>query len=192
MFRTLGEFDLPWSLIDTWQVDERIAPLDHPDRNLTQQLRALPGGAVPGMRPMPVDDDDLEAAADRYAGGLPARLDMVQLGIGADGHTASLVPGDPILGVRDRDVALTALYRGRRRMTLTYPALARAERVVWVVTGPEKRDAVAKVLISDRSIPATMVPVNDQVLVATPEVEPDASRRAPEASQPDRLSQGSA
>jgi 6-phosphogluconolactonase len=165
MFRRLGDLDLPWQTVDTWQVDERVAPPDDPDRNRALQLRALPPEAKDGIRWMPVEDEDLEAAAAHYAVTLPDRFDVVHLGLGADGHTASLVPGDPVLGVRDRDVALTGPYEGRRRMTLTYPALARAERVVWVVTGPEKRDALRKLLAGDPSIPATHVRVQDQTVV---------------------------
>lgn len=165
MFRRLAEFDLPWRLIDTWQVDERVAPRDDPDRNRSLQTESLPPEAMDGIRWMPVEDEDLEEAAVRYAATLPDRFDVVHLGLGADGHTASLVPGDPVLDVGDRDVAVTGPYEGRRRMTLTYPALSRAERVIWVVTGPEKRDALSKLITGDRSIPATHVPVPDQVLV---------------------------
>jgi 6-phosphogluconolactonase len=163
MFRRLGELDLPWHLIDTWQVDERVAPPDDPDRNRALQVEALPPEALDGIRWMPVEDEHLEDAAARYATTLPDRFDVVHLGLGADGHTASLVPGDAVLDVRDRDVAVTDPYEGRRRMTLTYPALSRADRVVWVVTGLDKRDALRKLLSGDRSIPATHVPARDQV-----------------------------
>lgn len=165
MFRRLGELDLPWELIDTWQVDERIVPPDDPDRNRSQQERELPPDAIEGVRWMPVDEEDLEAAAARYAATLPPRFDLVHLGLGADGHAASLVPVDPVLEVRDRDVALTGPHEGLRRMTLTYPALARAELAVWLVTGPDKRDAVRRLLSGDRSIPAARVPIVRQVLV---------------------------
>jgi 6-phosphogluconolactonase len=165
MFRRLGALDLPWHLVDTWQVDERVAPPNDPDRNRRLQSEALPQGLSDGTRWMPVEDEDLEAAAARYAAALPARFDVVHLGLGADGHTASLVPGDPVLDVRDRDVAVTGPYEGRRRMTLTYPALARSERVIWVVTGPGKREALRKLIAGDRSIPAAHVPVEDQTVL---------------------------
>ena len=126
MFRRLGALALPWHLIDTWQVDERVAPPGDPDRNRSLQSRELPAEASDGTRWMPVEDDDLAAAAARYAATLPDRFDVVHLGLGADGHTASLVPGDPVLDIRDRDIAVTDVYEGRRRMTLTYPGLARA------------------------------------------------------------------
>jgi 6-phosphogluconolactonase len=164
MFERLSELDLPWARVDTWQVDERVAPAGHQDRNLTSQLRALAATAV-ALRPMPVEEEDLAIAARAYAAQLPSRFDVVHLGLGADGHTASLVPGDPVLDVRDRTVDVTDPYQGRRRMTLTYPGLALAARAIWVVTGPDKRDALEKLLDRDPSIPASGVDVADQVLL---------------------------
>jgi 6-phosphogluconolactonase len=150
----LGEEDLPWPLVTVYQVDERVAPSGHDDRNLTQLHTSLP---VEAVRPMPVEDLDLEAAAARYAAGLPERLDLVHLGLGSDGHTASLVPGDPALDVHDRLVAVTQEYEGRRRMTLTYPALDATREIVWLVTGEGKRDPLSRFLAGDRSIPAARI-----------------------------------
>jgi len=175
MFRRLGELELPWQLIDTWQVDERIAPTGDPSRNRTEQERVLPPDAMGGIRWMPVDDEDVEAAAAGYAATLPERFDVVHLGIGADGHTASLVPGDPVLEVDDRAVAITGPYEGRQRMTLTYPALSRAVRVIWVVTGAPKREALRRLIDGDRSIPAARISVVDQVIVT--DLDPDAGGR---------------
>ena len=112
---------------------------------------------------MPVEAPDLEAAAKRYAralqeiAGSPPVLDLVHLGLGPDGHTASLVPGDPALEITDSDVAMTGLYQGRRRMTLTYPILNRSRRILWVVTGKEKAEMLARLRDGDRSIPAGRV-----------------------------------
>jgi 6-phosphogluconolactonase len=149
-----------------FQVDERIAPDGDPDRNLSQLREALPAAALERVRPMPVLDADPDAGAVRYAAELPEHFDLVHLGLGPDGHTASLVPGDPVLEVRDRLVALTAgAYQGRRRMTLTYPALEAARRILWLVTGEEKREALERLRAGDRSIPAGLLSAGDSVVV---------------------------
>jgi 6-phosphogluconolactonase len=167
MFARLADEDVPWEAIEIFQADERVAPDGDDDRNLTKIEPRLPPAAARRLRPMPVTDDDLEAAANRYEGLLPEALDLVHLGIGPDGHTASLVPGDPVLEVADRLVALTAgEYEGRRRMTLTYPALARARRILWLVTGEDKRDALARLLAGDQSIPAGRVAGGDGLVIA--------------------------
>lgn len=164
MFRALGQEDLPWEAIGIWQVDERVAPDGDPDRNLTSLVRAVPEAVE--LHPMPVTDEDLDAAAERYAASLPPAFDLVHLGMGDDGHTASLVPSDPVLEVVDRDVALTLEYRGRRRMTLTYPALGRSRRVLWLIAGEDKATMVPRLLAGDPSIPAGRVAAEDQLVVA--------------------------
>lgn len=166
MFGLLAGQRVPWDRVAIWQVDERIAPDGHPDRNLTGLLASLPEPALARVRPMPVTDPDLEAAAARYAGDLPAQLDVVHLGLGDDGHTASLVPGDPVLRVEDRPVALTEEYRGRRRMTLTLPVLDRARTVLWLVTGPDKVRVLPLVLAGDVSVPGGRVRARRQIVVA--------------------------
>jgi 6-phosphogluconolactonase len=166
MFELLGERELDWSQVTIFQVDERIAPDGDPDRNLTHLRQNLPPEALVRVRPMPVTDPDPEAAAGRYAEELPEALDLVHLGLGPDGHTASLVPGDPVLEVTDRRVAVTAEYQGRRRMTLTYPVLEAAAQILWLVTGADKVDALAKLRAGDESIPAGRVRNPNVTLIA--------------------------
>jgi 6-phosphogluconolactonase len=175
MLRALGGENIPWAGVHVFQIDERVAPDGDPDRNLTHLRESLLQRAP--LRPeqihaMPVEAADLEAAAARYAltlrdtAGSPPVLDLVHLGLGPDGHTASLVPGDAVLGVTDRDVALTGVYQGRRRMTLTYPVLNRARRILWVVTGAEKVEMVRRLFDGDQSIPAGRVNREQALLLA--------------------------
>jgi 6-phosphogluconolactonase len=166
MLRALAGEQVPWAAVQLFQVDERVAPAGHPDRNLTH-LRESLLDHVP-LRPeqihaMPVESSDLQAAASSYAltlqqvAGLEPILDLVHLGLGPDGHTASLVPGDPVLDVTDADVAVTGLYQGRRRLTLTYPLLNRSRHILWLVTGSDKAAMLRRLLASDPSIPAGRV-----------------------------------
>jgi 6-phosphogluconolactonase len=175
MFGQLEEHELPWQQTQLFQVDERVAPPGSPDRNLTHLIAALSIGAQGSLRPMPVNDDDLEAAAAAYAGQLPDPLDLVHLGLGPDGHTASLVPGDPVLEVTDRRVAVTGgEYQGTRRMTLTYPAIDAARELLWIVTGEEKREPLVKLLAQDLSIPAGRVrPSGSSLILADSEAAPN-------------------
>jgi len=166
MFARLADEDVPWERVTLFQVDERVAPEGDDDRNLTHLLASIPSGAAADVRSMPVNADDLERAAGEYARTLPDRLDLVHLGLGPDGHTASLVPGDPVLDVADRDVAVTGLYRGRRRMTLTFRALDRAQRILWLVTGADKAEPLARLVAGDRSIPGGRVAPERAVVLA--------------------------
>jgi len=161
MFEHVRSADLMWDRVEIFQVDERVAPLGDSSRNLTHLLAGLPAAAT--VHAMPVDDADLDAAADRYAAELPERLDLIHLGLGPDGHTASLVPGDSVLSVTDRVVAMTSAYQGQRRMTLTYPGIARAAEVLWLVAGGDKADALRSLLDGDLSIPASRVEVPVQL-----------------------------
>jgi 6-phosphogluconolactonase len=176
MFSQLEDHLLDWSRIEIFQVDERVAPAGSDERNLTHLVESLSIGAQGSIRPMPVTDDDLDAAADRYAESLPDALDLAHMGLGPDGHCASLVPGDPVLDVMDRRVAVTAgEYEGVRRMTLTYPELDRVRRLLWVVTGEKKRDALQKLLAKDPSIPAGRVdPGGESLVLADRAAAPDA------------------
>jgi 6-phosphogluconolactonase len=166
MLRNLAREEVPWDQVHLAQVDERVAPPGHPDRNLTHlQESLLEHAPLPPEQfyAMPVESIDLELAAKQYAAtlakiaGSPPVFDLVHLGLGPDGHTASLVPGDPVLEVNDADVAMTGIYQGRSRMTLTYPILNRARRILWLVTGDEKAGMLARLREGDPSIPAGRV-----------------------------------
>jgi 6-phosphogluconolactonase len=167
MLRALADEDLPWEAVHLFQVDERVAPDGDPDRNLTHLRESLSACArcLPErIHPMPVGRSDLEAAAKEYAraladvAGTPPVLDLVHLGLGSDGHTASLVPGDAALELRDRDVTVTeAPYQGQRRMTFTFPLLDRARRRLWLVTGESKAGMLRRLCDGDPTIPAGRV-----------------------------------
>jgi 6-phosphogluconolactonase len=175
MLRALADEDVPWAGVHVYQVDERIAPEGDPDRNLTHLRESLLQHAPlhpEQVHAMPVESRDLDAAAADYAlalgkvAGVPPVLDLVHLGLGPDGHTASLVPGDPVLSITDADVGITGVYQGRRRMTLTYPAINRARRVLWLVTGPDKTPMLRRLLDGDESIPAGRVSSEHAVMLA--------------------------
>ncbi len=175
MLRALADEELPWSSVHVFQVDERIAPAGDPERNLTHLAESLLS-RVPlppaNLHAMPVEAADPEAAAAEYAttlgslAGSPPILDLAHLGLGPDGHTASLVPGDPVLDVADRDVAVTGVHMGRRRMTLTFPVLNRARRILWLVTGGEKIPMLKRLLAHDTGIPAGRVRSDDALVLA--------------------------
>jgi len=173
MLRDLTALELPWKDLHIVQVDERIAPAGDPDRNLTHLQECLLGHCpLPPeqIHAMPVNQVDLVEGARQYSqllqqlcGGV---IDLVHLGLGPDGHTASLVPGDGVLEVNDADVALTGVYQGRRRMTMTYPLLNRSRCILWLVTGNDKAGMLKKLLQADHGIPAGRVRQEQAVIYA--------------------------
>ena len=161
MLRRLAATEVDWSAVTVFQVDERIAPDGSEDRNATMLNRELLDAVAAQAYLMPVTRDRVDTAAESYAlligdvcGGV---LDVAHLGLGGDGHTASLVPGDPVVDEIHADVAVTGEYQGRRRMTMTLPLLNRARAVVWEVAGAGKAGAVAKLVAGDAGIPAAGV-----------------------------------
>jgi len=175
MLRALADEDVPWDKVQVFQVDERVAPSGDPDRNVTHLRQSLLEHAplrLDQIHAMPVELPELEGAVGQYEQtlqelcGEPPALDLAHLGLGPDGHTASLVPGDPVLQVMDRDVASTGVYMGRRRMTLTYPMLNRSRRILWLVTGADKAAALKKLRDGDTSIPAGRIARDNAVLLA--------------------------
>jgi 6-phosphogluconolactonase len=186
-FELLAEAALPWERVHVFQTDERVAPAGDPERSWSSlEASLLARAPVPAANghPMPVDAEPLEAGAAAYARelaavcGAPPVLDLVHLGLGGDGHTASLLPGDAALEVADADVALAGPFRGYRRMTLTLPVLGRARAVLWIVTGREKSAALARLLAGDASIPAGRVRARAAHVLADRAAAADAALRA--------------
>jgi 6-phosphogluconolactonase len=189
MLKDLASQDVPWTHVHVFQVDERLAPEGDPDRNLTHLHASLLGNApIPpaNIHAMPVNASDPAQGALDYEQtlqtwcGKPPVLDLAHLGLGADGHTASLVPGDPALDCHDRDVALTGIYQNRRRMTLTFPMINRARRVLWLATGAAKVPMIERLMKADPTIPAGhMTQVNALLLTDTEAARGSGMARPP-------------
>ena len=165
MLDELAAQAVAWESVHLFQVDERIAPPDDEARNWKRFLAGVLARQVPpeNRHPMPVEIEAPDAAADAYSRtlaewtGQPPELDVVHLGIGADGHTASLFSGDSPLEERKRLVAASRRHEGYRRLTLTLPALAGARSIVWFAVGAARRDVLNRLFDGDTSIPASRV-----------------------------------
>jgi 6-phosphogluconolactonase len=158
LYEAIASQDLPWDKIHVFWGDERYVPADHPDSNEGMARRAwLDQVAMPStnIHPMPTDEADPAVAAQKYeqqlqeffqlqVGEFPA-LDVVLLGIGDDGHTASLFPHTQALTVRDRLITV-GNKDGQPRLTFTAPLINRARAVVFLVTGANKQNALAHIL----------------------------------------------
>ncbi len=173
MIKELAQYDLPWEKVFLFQVDERVAPDAHVDRNLNQLFKAIEGSKLLlrlNIFPMRVNAENLDEACEEYESHIKrmtenGKFDLIHLGIGSDGHTASLIPGDPVLEVEDRGVAMTAEpYQGRLRMTLTYPLINQADKILWVITGEEKAEMLNRLLHQDPKIPAGKIAQNHAVI----------------------------
>jgi len=186
MLRALADEDVPWEGMHLFQVDERLAPEGHPDRNMTHLRENLLGHSplLPEqIHAMRVEENDPEAAAADYArtieeiAGSPAIIDLVHLGLGPDGHTASLIPGDPVLNVTDRDVALTGIYQDRRRLTLTFPMINRSRKILWLITGSEKNEMLKRLIQRDLSIPAGHISQENAIVLTDIDATGDLRRK---------------
>ena len=209
MLERLVELDLPWNGIHVFQVDERVAPDDDADRNATKLAAILGASGLPdvNLHLMPVTGEDPDRSCNAYSQTIArhtreGRLDLVHLGLGEDGHTASLVPGDPVLDLTGRDVAMAGPYQGRLRMTLTRPAIDRATERMWVVTGASKAEMLARLRAGDETIPAGRVTHRNSVVFAdeaaanlpsTPRIDsqheraPEPNGRTPRRSVSDHI-----
>ena len=166
MLNHLARLDLPWDRFHIVQVDERVAPDGDAERNLTHiQAQFISHVAIPSgqVYPMPVLEENLDAAANNYMhtlsglAGTPTILDLVHLGLGGDGHTASLFPGNPVLDSLARDVDIARVEHQRIRMTLTYPLINRARNILWLISGADKAGMLQRLVSQDHSIPAGRV-----------------------------------
>ena len=175
MLRALANEDVPWAAVQVFQVDERVAPDGDPDRNLTHLHESLLAHAPikrEQIHAMPVTLPDLDVAAKQYSTtlrdvlGTPPVLDLAHLGLGPDGHTASLVPGDPVLNITDADVGVTGVYMAHRRMTLTYPMLNRSRKILWLLTGAEKAAMLPRLQTGYPTIPAGRISSAQAVVLA--------------------------
>lgn len=187
MFDALADSDVPWEFVHLYQVDERLVRADSAQRNFAAiRERLLDRVTIPPrqVHPMPVEQDDAHAAAADYAETLArtlgpgGSLDLVHLGLGADGHTASLLPGDPALE-EAAAVIVSQAYQGARRLSLSAAVLSAAHERVWLVTGADKHDALARLLRGDPAIPAGRLDRRRSIVFTDLSVSPDTAGAGP-------------
>jgi 6-phosphogluconolactonase len=179
MFERLAGLPLPWAHVHVFQVDERAVAAADDSRNWLHQQSVAQRVPEKNRHPMPVERSDGDLAYStvlQEAVGLPPIFDVVHLGIGDDGHTASLFPGDPALSTFDHDVVWTEVHRGHRRLTLTLPVLSRARHQVWLVAGSGKAAAVRQLTEPGAEAPAALVVAG---AAATLFSDPDAACMLP-------------
>lgn len=169
LFTALLQHDVPWDRVTIWQVDERVAPEGDPERNAIQ-LTAVPGR----LRLMPVTAKDLRAAARRYGAGLPQRFDLVHLGLGDDGHTASWPPGHPVVDSEQPCEAIGE-FNGFERMTLTPRVVNAARSRLMLTLGASKAEMVERWMLRDPSLPVDRVRRSGTIAF----LDPDAAARLP-------------
>jgi 6-phosphogluconolactonase len=180
MIGQLAAQPVTWSAVHVFQVDERIAPAGDAGRNWLRFAASALAARVPRnqQHPMPVELDDGELAADRYSetlvrwAGDPPALDVVHLGIGPDGHTASLFAGDPLLEERQRLVGVAGEHAGYRRLSLTLTAIDGARDIVWYIVGRDRREVASRLLERDPSIAASRVQREHATCFTDPEAAP--------------------
>lgn len=169
-YRALAARAPDWSGVEVLFGDERFVPVDDPDSNEGMARRVLLGRAAPAaVHSLAGAGTTPEAAAVAYDRLLHRHgpVDLVHLGLGPDGHTASLFPGSSALEVTDRLVVATGDdLHPHPRLTFTYPAIGSGRLVVFTVAGAEKRAALAGVLAGDPALPAARVRGGEVIVLA--------------------------
>jgi 6-phosphogluconolactonase len=160
VYERLSQSKLDWNGWHVWWSDERIVPPDHPDSNERMAREALLDRvAIPEEQVHPLRSTDVE---------LPEAFDLILLGVGPDGHTASLFPGDPALEATDPVVRVEnpGLPPPHPRLTFTYPVLNGSRTTTILVGGADKREIVERILAGDESLPAARVRARETILIA--------------------------